>query len=294
VPDLAKAEIMEMGPGLNPVQINKNKATKVQFNPDSLKVSFSNQVANDTTSKDNNGLPGQQFVGAGATKLSITLYFDVTSQGPVGLPEVDDVRRLTQRVAYFITPKPIPENKPTKFLPPLVRFQWGSFVFDGIMESMEESLEMFSFEGRPLRATVSIGLAQQRVSAFSFNTKDLNAAPGVTRKGGAAAGTEPVTEAPAGSSLQSLANNGPGGGISLGAGIGWQAIATANGIENPRLLEPGQLLNLNPSSISASAGLDVNLNAGVNASAGLSAGISGSGSASVSASVSVDASAQFG
>jgi hypothetical protein len=26
----------------------------------------------------------------------------------------------------------------------------------------------------------------------------------------------------------------------------WQSVAAANGIENPRLLQPGQLLNLNP------------------------------------------------
>jgi hypothetical protein len=30
----------------------------------------------------------------------------------------------------------------------------------------------------------------------------------------------------------------------VGLGDNWQAIATANGIENPRRLAPGQLLNL--------------------------------------------------
>jgi nucleoid-associated protein YgaU len=30
-----------------------------------------------------------------------------------------------------------------------------------------------------------------------------------------------------------------------GLGDNWQAIAQANGIENPRLLAPGQLINLN-------------------------------------------------
>jgi hypothetical protein len=30
-----------------------------------------------------------------------------------------------------------------------------------------------------------------------------------------------------------------------GMGDNWQAIASANGIENPRILAPGQLINLN-------------------------------------------------
>jgi hypothetical protein len=72
-----------------------------------------------------------------------------------------------------------------------------------------------------------------------------------------------MTEAPARSSLQSLAASQPGGG---GAGRDWQSIAAANGIENPRLLQPGQLIDLNPPSIGLSA------SAGVSADVGASAG----------------------
>ena len=43
-----------------------------------------------------------------------------------------DVRKLTAKVAYFITPKP---EKATSLSRRLVRFIWGSFQFDGIMES---------------------------------------------------------------------------------------------------------------------------------------------------------------
>jgi hypothetical protein len=35
---------------------------------------------------------------------------------------------------------------------------------------------------------------------------------------------------------------------SQGKGDNWQDIASANGIENPRLLQPGQLLDLNASA----------------------------------------------
>jgi hypothetical protein len=259
VPELAKAELRQLDQDFKE-EIQKDKWTKVQFNPDSLKVSFANQVATPQGSGDQNGPQARQFVGAGTTKLAVTLFFDVTSDMPQGLPaDAIDVRKLTQRVAYFITPKGDPENKPKKYIPPSVRFVWGSFQFDGIMESMEETLELFSFEGRPLRASVAIALTQQKITEFKFN--QANDPPPVTRRGGAAPGTQPVTEAPAGSSLQSMAANQPGGG-SVGGG-GWQAIATANGIENPRLLQPGQLIDLNPPNLSANIDTGAGVSAGV-------------------------------
>jgi hypothetical protein len=256
IPQLAKAELRELDADFKN-EINKDKWTKVQFNPDSLKVSFANQVATPSGSGDQNGPQARQFVGAGTTKLTVTLYFDVTSELPQGLPEVNDVRQLTQRVAYFITPAGDPPNKPKKYIPPAVRFLWGSFQFDGIMESLEETLELFSFEGRPLRASVALALSQQKITEFKFN--QVNDPPSVTKRGGQAPGTSPMTEAPAGSSLQSLAANQNG---SSSAGGGWQAIASANGIENPRLLAPGQLIDLNASTTSASVSVGVSAQIG--------------------------------
>jgi len=240
---LAKAELKELDAQFDHV-INEDKGTVVQFNPDSLKVSLANQIAAPQGAGDQSGPQAQQFVGAGSTKLAVTLYFDVTAEFPQGLPETDDVRYLTKRVAYFITPKGDPPNAPKKYIPPAVRFTWGSFQFDGIMESMEETLELFSFEGRPLRATVGVTISQQRIT--EFKPVDLQSpAPPATRRGGNAPGTSPLTEAPAGSSLQSLAANQPG----LGTGVDWQSIASANGIENPRLLKPGQLIDMRPPSV---------------------------------------------
>jgi hypothetical protein len=265
---LAKAELRQLDADFN-AEINTDKATKVQFNPDSLKVSFANQIAQPSGSGDQNGPQARQFVGAGTTKLSVTLYFDVTAELPVDLPQANDVRKLTARVAYFITPATEGSGRSTKYIPPSVRFIWGSFVFDGIMESMEETLEIFSAEGRPLRASVAITLTQQKITEFKFSS-GVKDPPAVTRRGGAPTGTAPMTEAPAGSNLQSMAASQPGGsGGGLGANGGWQAIAAANGIENPRLLDPGQLIDLNPPSLSASIGV----NAGVSASVDISAGV---------------------
>jgi len=195
----------------------------VQFNPETLKVSFANQLEqkSDTSST--------QYVGKGTTKLSIQLWFDVTGPERQEVPKVKDVRDLTKLVVYFITPKPADDDK-TKVVPPGIRFLWGSFQFDGIVESLEESLEFFSKEGRPLRASVTLNLSQQKIEFLQNAVKDP--------QGGKAPGKEPLAEASIGDTLQDMA-------AGLGKAQDWQKIAAANGIENPRLLRPGQLINMN-------------------------------------------------
>lgn len=225
---LEKAQFSELKADFSTENSAGQKAT-VQFNPDTLKVSFSNQIQTPSGAGDQSGTPARQFVGAGTTKLSLQLWFDVTAPQPEGAEPVDDVRKLTQKIAYYITPKE--ENK--QYIPPAVRFIWGSFQFDGIVDSLDENLEFFSSEGKPLRASMSVSMSQQKITAFTFH--DTGASPGGT---GSTPGTTPLTQAPAGSTLQGLA-------ASMGKADDWQAIAEANGIENPRLLEPGQLIDMN-------------------------------------------------
>jgi hypothetical protein len=225
---LAKAELRQLDADFNH-EIDHDTWTKVQFNPETLKVTFANQLATPSGSGDQRGTPARQFVGAGTTKLAVQLWFDVSA--PQTEAEQSDVRALTQKVAFFITPK----KEGDTFVPPAVRFLWGSFQFDGIMEGLEESLEFFSPEGKPLRASVSFTLSQQKITSFAFRGT-ANASP-AGRGGAPAAGTAPMTEAPTGATVQGLAGL-------QGRQGDWQGIASANGIENPRLLQPGQLVDL--------------------------------------------------
>ena len=263
---LEKAQLWQLEDNFSKEKDGGKRVT-VQFNPESLKVSFANQIEKPEGAGDQKGSPAIQFVGAGTTKLSLQLWFDVTqpvseAATPEGEQTVTDVRKLTQEVAFFITP--IEDGK--KFKPPATRFLWGSFQFDGIVESMEESLEFFSPEGKPLRASISLNLTAQKITKFAF--RPVEDQPGT---GGAPApGTKPMTQAPAGSTVQGLADG-------QGKGKDWQSIAAANGIENPRMLQPGQLLDLNAS---------IGVSGGASFGAGLSAGVSVSGSVSGGASVS--------
>lgn len=238
----AKAKLIELDEALREAK-SGGKSVSVQFNPDSLKLTFANQVQNNTTSSNAgsgsgggssgdqaSGTQGRQFVGAGTTKLAVQLWFDANTVGEGG-DRVDDVRRLTQEVIYFITPQEAASD-PTKFLPPGVRFAWGSFLFNGLVDGIEETIDFFSPEGKPLRASISLTLSQQTILVSSFSGSGR--IPGRPK----APGTSPMTPAALGSTLQGLAG-------ATGAGGGdWQAIAAANGIDNPRLLVPGQLIDL--------------------------------------------------
>jgi hypothetical protein len=222
------------------------KDVEVQFNPESLKVSFANQIVQPPGGDQAAGNAGRQFVGAGTTKLALQLWFDVTAmqENPV-----DDVRRLTQNVSFFMKPQKS-DDDPKKLVPPGVRFQWGSFLFDGMVDGLEETLEFFSPDGKPLRASINLTLSQQKILEVTF-TGD-----GVTQP--------PLQAARQGDSLQGMAGK--------KGKDDWQSIAAANGLEDPLRMAPGQLVDLNArasigSSRSIGASLSASLSTSVTASA---------------------------
>jgi hypothetical protein len=273
----AKAELREVDLN-NDSEINQDKWVTVQFNPENLKVTYANQVTN-PSGGDQNGPSTRQFVGAGTTKLALQIWFDVTSPLPEKDSEVNDVRDLTKKVAYFITPKPDAQDA-TKLAAPAVRFLWGSFKFDGMMDSLEETLEFFSPEGRPLRASMSFTLSQQKIQFLSATADPERQG----RNSRSSPGTTPLAQSREGDSLQNMAD-------ARGLGGNWQAIASANGIEDPRNLTAGALIDFK-AGVSVSGGVSAGVTAGV--SAGASAGASASAGFSAGASAGAGASASFG
>lgn len=235
---LEKATLVEMWPGDDNRLDARNKEggppkkVTVQFNPQTLKVSLTNQNAGG----DQPGGGASQFVGQGTTKLGLELWFDALLPLPEGVEDpAGDVRNLTRDVAYFMTPQRVTRDGETGLAPPGVQFLWGSFLFKGIVDGMDETLEHFSEDGRPLRAMVALKLSKQDL-IFEFGT----AAPGPAGVGAgsgmaAPAGTTPLAPAREGETVQQLA--------ARSGARDWKAIAQANGIENPRILPTGKLLN---------------------------------------------------
>lgn len=219
---LAKAQLIEIELGDGDAasrETNPDATVTVQFNPETLKVTYSNTMEGG----DQTGGSAIQYVSKSSTKMSIELWFDAAA-----LSDQDDVRRLTKRVNHFVTPKPQGEG----MAPPAVRFVWGSFLFEGVMDGMDETLEFFSSDGRPLRAKVSISITSQDIQFHE---------PPAPSSGGDVPGTNPQQQAKGGDSLQGMVGRDRG----RGSGAeGWQSIAAANGIENPRRLEPGTFVDL--------------------------------------------------
>jgi len=203
--------------------VEKKTLIPVQFNPETLKVAFSNQIVG----KDQNGGAAIQFAGKGSTKLSFDLWFDVTAPDSVG--KEDDVRKLTQKIVKFMKPEEKKKKKKTQFIPPGVRFLWGTFLFEGVMESVSETLEFFSAQGKPLRASVSVSLSKQDT--------EIKINPNASNHGTLNPGREPQEPVRQGDSVQSIAAR-------AGRTEEWQQIAVANNIENPRNLSAGTLLNI--------------------------------------------------
>jgi len=273
-------------------EVSDQKLT-VQFNPQTLKLTYSNQKAGGTQS----GGGAIQFVGKGTTKLSVELLFDVTvTEGEDGGP--DDVRDVVEQVVRFI--KPEKKEGDNKYLPPGLRFIWGSFLFEGVVDSINETLEFFSSDGRPLRATVTLAMSQQEIkpelanpdfqrgAAQAARTNPGGGSGGGSNGGGGGGnrppGTQPQQAARSGDSVQSMAAR-------QGKPDNWKAVARANGIENPRNLSPGTLLDmssLNQASARVSAGISGSVQTsgsfGAGATGSAQAGVTGSARASASAS----------
>lgn len=218
---LLKAQIQEITWDKSQKVQETGEPIPVQFNPESLKVAYSNQSAGG----DQRGGSAIQFVGQGTTKLSLDLWYDVTAPAPDS-PEggEDDVRRLTEKVVNFIRPKP--SDKKDKFIPPGMRFLWGTFLFEGIVDSINESLEYFSEQGKPLRAKVSLSLSKQDIQ-FQFGNQT---GPGLG--GDSVPGTTPQQSARQDDSVQSIAGRD-------GQQDNWQQIANNNDIDNPRNVPAG-------------------------------------------------------
>lgn len=225
---LAKAELREIYWDSSGVvhDGDRERTLVVQFNPETLSVTYTNQ----TVGGDQRGGAAHQFVGKGTTRLSLDLWFDVTEPLPDGSREPSgDVRKLTEKVNYFIQPKPA-EDGEDRWIPPGVRFLWGTFLFEGIVESITERLEYFSADGKPLRAQVSLSISSQEIQ-FKFEPASSAGGPG------AGPDTQPRQLAQEGDSLQQM--------VAKNGSDDWRSVAEANDIENPRFLAPGTPIVMN-------------------------------------------------
>ncbi len=135
----------------------------VHFNPQTLQYTISNTLKN-----TGSGNATKQYVDKSTGKLTLDLIYDTTHSGK-------DVRRDTLQVARLMEPKGKNKKKKT---PPQVKFDWGLFTFTGMLEGYKETIDFFSADGVPLRASVNLTLASQD-KVFEGGT-DNRSARGIT------------------------------------------------------------------------------------------------------------------
>ena len=223
--NVTKAFLQEIGWDSSGAVNHEGQTIPVQFNPETLKVTLTNQISGG----DQSGGAAIQFSGKGTTKLGFDLWFDVTAPSPNEQTETD-VRRLTKQVMDFMQANAQGEGEDQTFVPPGVRFQWGTFKFEGVMVSVTETLEYFSTDGVPLRAKLTVGMTKQDVEvdfAQAQRSGSNSRNPGTNRR----------TQSRDGDSVQSIAAR-------SGNAEGWQTLALNNGIDNPRFVPPGTLLKM--------------------------------------------------
>jgi len=203
---------------------------RVHFNPQTLQYTITNTLAN-----TGSGNSTKQYTGESTGKLTLDLIFDTTDTG-------EDVRLHTVRVAQLMEPGDNEDKTP-----PVVEFDWGLYAFSGMVETYRETIDFFSADGVPLRASVNLTLSSQD-EVFEGGSTARRANTGGSMAGGNNAG---AIQAPP-------LNPSDGRGVTrtatqAGNPDAARQIAAQNGIENMRF--PGNApLQLGGSVSAAGAG----------------------------------------
>jgi hypothetical protein len=247
-----------------------NDKVTVHFNPNSLQYTITN-----TLKKEGQGAKATQHVSESTGKLTMDLVFDTTDTGA-------DVRTHTEKIAGFMKPN-------EKKAPPVIRFEWGTFIFKGIIENYKETIDFFAPVGVPLRASINLTMSSQDAV---FELEQSDAPPEFSSAGSLSPDAiEAPSQSPAGAASQ--------GGDPAAA----RALAAANGFESLRF-SSGASLTIDASiklggpvafaSGGAGFGIGIGGGIGIGASAGAGFGVGASAGAGFGVGASAGASAGFG
>ena len=239
----------------------------VDFDPKSLSLTYTPTGTTAGSASTSSGTfsesPTQQ-TGHSST-LSVELTFDTSADG-------SSVQAKTDQLVLLTRPAPLGETAPTR---KVARFSWGAFLFHGTVTTLSQTISFFSDAGVPLRSDVRLTLSEVRpadpsggdpggagggagagigasasfgASASLGASASFGASAGISAGVGVSAGasvgvsasagigTTPLTLSQSGDSLQSLSAR-------AGGGASWKAVAAANGIDNPRLVPPGTVID---------------------------------------------------
>jgi len=185
---------------------------EVLFNPTDYSVDKS--VSYGEVSMPGMDAPLTQFVSGEAETLSMDLLLDTYESG-------EDVREHTKKLDRLVS------VEGSRHAPPVCRFVWGDLRFKSVVESLGKTFTVFTPDGHPVRAEVSIEFKQYRTPTEQTEEEPPSSPD--------RAKLHTVTE---GDSLWALAA------AEYGDAGRWRVIADANDVADPTRLEPGRELLL--------------------------------------------------
>lgn len=211
------------------------KKLEVQFNPTEFSMEKAAQIAEIAIPGIDS--PILQFVRGQNEKVTLELFFDTTEGGTAA-----GATSVTTKTNEFYA---LVKMSGEEHAPPRCRFGWGDEfpglvnqagtvsgtrkVFDCIVESIQQKFTLFSPEGVPLRATLSVSLREYK--SLETQLQQLNLQSSDHTK---------VHTVQRGETLPQIAYQ------AYRDPNQWRLIADTNRILRPRALQPGKVLELPP------------------------------------------------
>lgn len=198
----------------------------VQFNPKQL--TLNDEAKWDVSEELQNDRPKLSFTQGQPSTLGMELIFDTTDT----LEDCHEryVQKLRSFLANTVSTR---EDGHDVKRPPFLKFTWKDFVFDCVLVSLSTTYLMFRSDGAPLRAKVVLKLQERQREgdpASSANDRvTLSAMGSMFASSASRASTYTVKE---GDTLSS---------VSAATGVPMRDIATANAIDDPTNLNPGDV-----------------------------------------------------
>lgn len=162
--------------------------------------------------------PIQQFIRGDADQLTLELFVDETSSRNAGK---ESVKARLETLRTFV------RIDASLHAPPVCQFVWGDLSFVGTVVSLRERQTMFSTDGNPVRARVSLTLRAYKSAEVQMRELRLES-PDRTH----------VRVLREGETLSTIANE------AYGDPRAWRPIAEANDIDRPRFVPPGTALKI--------------------------------------------------
>jgi hypothetical protein len=186
----------------------------VLFNPSQYSLDDGNQIAE--VGIPGLGAPILQYVRGTSRTLSVDLFFDTYEQQ-------SDVRTHTDRIYGLL------DIDGSTHAPPICTFTWGRLNLRCVLERVNGRFTLFLADGTPVRATLTCTFREHTEVRIAVREVPLESADHTK--------TRTVRRGDTLSSIAAAEYDDP---------TRWRPIAAANGIGNPRLLSPGQVLVIPP------------------------------------------------